>query len=88
VAALLNIDANPKTIKGQKQGYMTAVLYLAPANLSGWEVCPMSTKGCRAACLNTAGRAGIFKKGETTNAIQKVPATSRGRTYRWRATPT
>ena len=53
---LLNIDANAKTVKGQKQGYMTAILYLAPANVSGYEVCPMSTAGCRAACLYTAGR--------------------------------
>ena len=57
---LLNVDQNAKTIKGQKQWYMTGVLYLAPAKLSGYEVCPMATAGCRAACLNTAGRA-IFK---------------------------
>ena len=56
---LLNIDGNAKTVKGQAQGYLTAVLYLAPANLSGFEVCPMATDGCRAGCLNTAGRAGI-----------------------------
>jgi hypothetical protein len=53
---LLNIDKNAKTVKGQSKGYMTAILYLAPANLSGYEVCPMATAGCRAACLNTAGR--------------------------------
>ena len=53
---LLNIDANAKTVKGQKQGYMTAILYLAPAKLSGYEVCPQRSAGCTAACLNTAGR--------------------------------
>ena len=53
---LLNVDDNPKTIKGQKLFYMTGILYMAPAKLSGFEVCPMSTAGCRAACLNTAGR--------------------------------
>jgi hypothetical protein len=53
---LLNVDANAKTIKGQKKGYMTGILYLAPANLSGFEVCPMRSAGCTAACLNTAGR--------------------------------
>lgn len=53
---LLNIDSNAKTVKGQKKGYMTAILYLAPANLSGYEVCPNRTKGCTDACLNTAGR--------------------------------
>lgn len=53
---LLNIDANAKTVKGQKKGYMTGVLYLAPHNLSGVNVCPFASKGCAAACLNTAGR--------------------------------
>ena len=52
---LLNIDKNAKTIKGQKYGYMTAILYLAPSNLSGFNVCPMASEGCREACLNTAG---------------------------------
>ncbi len=55
--SLLNIDQNPKTIKGQKYGFMTGVLYLAPADLSGRNVCAMATMaGCAAACLNTAGR--------------------------------
>lgn len=53
---LLNIDTNAKTVKGQKRGYLTGVLYLAPADLSGFEVCPQRSKGCTAACLNTAGR--------------------------------
>lgn len=53
---LLGIDTNVKTVKGQSKGYMTAILYLAPANISGYEVCPMATAGCRAACLYSAGR--------------------------------
>jgi len=53
---LLNIDANAKTVKGQKKGYMTGILYLAPANLSGREVCAWRTPECSAFCLNTAGR--------------------------------
>lgn len=56
-------EGNPKTAKGAKKGYWTAVLHLAPARLSGHEVCPMATDGCRAACLNTAGRGGIAKGG-------------------------
>jgi hypothetical protein len=58
---LLNLDANAKTVKGQKKGFKTAILYLAPVKLSGFQVCPMASKGCAAACLNTAGRAGVFK---------------------------
>jgi len=63
---------NPKILKGMKQGYMTYILHLAPANLSGYETCPKRTQGCTAACLNTAGRGGMFKKGETTNMIQQA----------------
>ncbi len=68
---LLSIG-NPKVLKGMKQGYMTYILHLAPANLSGYETCPKRTAGCTAACLNTAGRGGMFKKGENTNTIQKA----------------
>jgi hypothetical protein len=53
-------------------GYNTYILHLAPADLSGYETCPKRTAGCTAACLNTAGRGGMFKKGENTNAIQKA----------------
>lgn len=63
---------NPKLLKGQKKGYLSFVLHLAPANLSGKEVCAKRTAGCTAACLNTAGRGGIFKKGENTNVIQQA----------------
>ncbi len=63
---------NPKLLKGEKLGYLSSVLHFAPANLSGKEVCPKRTKGCTDACLNTAGRGGMFKKGETTNVIQQA----------------
>jgi len=63
---------NPKVLKGMSQGYMTYILHLAPADLSGYETCPKRTAGCTAACLNTAGRGGMFKKGENTNVIQKA----------------
>ena len=64
--------ANPKIQKGTKLGYLSFILHLAPATLSGRETCPKRTAGCTAACLNTAGRGGMFKKGETTNMIQQA----------------
>jgi hypothetical protein len=64
--------ANPKTLKGEKFGFVTYILHLAPADLSGREVCPKRTAGCTSACLNTAGRGGMFKRGETTNKIQQA----------------
>jgi len=53
-------------------GYLSFILHLAPSTLSGKNTCPKATKGCIAACLNTAGRGGMFKKGENTNMIQKA----------------
>lgn len=54
--ALFSMDTNPKTIKGQKYGFKTGVLYLAPYNLSGQNLCPMAeVAGCISACLHTAG---------------------------------
>jgi hypothetical protein len=52
--------SNPKVAKGEGHGFQTFILHLAPASLSGWNVCPMATLGCKAACLNTAGRGGIM----------------------------
>ena len=57
---LLNVDQNPKTVKGQSQGFITAVLYLSPSDSSGTELCPTSALArCVATCLNTAGRGGM-----------------------------
>ena len=64
--------ANPKIQKGTKMGYLSFILHLAPSDLSGKNTCPKATPGCIAACLNTAGRGGMFKRGETTNVIQKA----------------
>jgi len=63
---------NPKILKGISQGFNTYILHLAPANVSGYETCPKRTAGCTAACLNTAGRGGMFKRGESTNVIQEA----------------
>ena len=56
---LLTYD-NAKTSKGEKLGVLTGILYLAPSDLSGVDLCPHASPGCRAACLFTAGR-GAFE---------------------------
>lgn len=66
VSALLTIGGNPKTDKGEKLGYWTAILHLAPGKLSGFQTCPQATAGCLAACLNTAGHGGLGKGGKVT----------------------
>lgn len=63
---------NPKTKKGRARGYSTAILHLAPANLSGFEVCQYRTKGCSAACLNTAGHGGINLDEKGLNDVQRA----------------
>lgn len=69
---LTPLMSNAKTAKGDLDKYHGAILHGAPAELSGYNACTASSEGCRKACLNTAGRGGMFKKGETTNAIQKA----------------
>lgn len=59
---LLSVSADAKTIKGKKYGYLTGILYLAPSDISGINVCAKATEGCKAGCLFTAGRAGMFPK--------------------------
>jgi len=42
--------------KGEKFGYKTAILHLAPYKLSGKNVCPKASTECIKFCLNTSGR--------------------------------
>ena len=56
---LLNVSANAKTVKSEKVGQLTGILYLAPTTMSGYNTCSFASNGCKIACLNTAGR-GVF----------------------------
>ena len=59
---LLSVEADAKTDKGTASGFLTGMLYLAPGQLAGvGNLCPHASAGCLAACLFTAGRAGIFE---------------------------
>ena len=56
---LLNYYGQTKMAKGEKYGYKTAILHLAPYNMSGKNVCPKAVTGpggCVDPCLNTSGR--------------------------------
>ena len=55
---LISVGRNAKTVKGDGDEYLTAILYMAPAdNLEGVNVCAMAeVAGCKAVCLYTAGR--------------------------------
>jgi hypothetical protein len=51
-------DSNTKIAKSEKsgKGYMTAIMHLAPSDVSGFNVCQEASEGCAGACLFTAGR--------------------------------
>jgi hypothetical protein len=54
---LLSVNSDTKTIKSNKAGFLTGILYLAPYDLSGVNLCPFAKVAeCHVACLNTAGR--------------------------------
>ena len=53
------LSTNTKLEKGNKKNYVTKGLSLAPANLSGKQLCPHRSAGCELACLNTSGM-GVF----------------------------
>lgn len=54
---LLGLDTNAKTIKGERYGIKTAILYLMPAMGSGVNLCAMAAIAkCDGPCLFTAGR--------------------------------
>lgn len=61
---LLSVSADAKTKKGEKYGFLTGILYLAPVNVSGFQVCPKATPGCTVACLYTAGL-GVYNTVQT-----------------------
>jgi hypothetical protein len=53
---------NAKTIKGEKLGYMTYILYMSPftANSKGINVCSHASKGCADSCLVSSGFGGMY----------------------------
>ena len=64
-----NVSHSAKLMKTQKVRHeLTYGVYLAPADLSGRNVCPGASEYCKAACLNQAGRARI----ETNNHIHNA----------------
>lgn len=54
---LLSVSTDAKTTKGESLGFLTGILYLAPATTTKWNTCSMAkTAKCDVACLYTAGR--------------------------------
>ena len=57
---LLSINADAKTTKSSKFGWLTGIMYLAPHKTSGRNVCKDASPACSAECLYYAGR-GAFQ---------------------------
>jgi len=59
---------NNKTMKGEKFGWITYIIYLAPhkQNSSGKNLCSKASEGCAAACLYKSGFGGMY------NSVQKA----------------
>jgi hypothetical protein len=60
-------SSNLKTLKSDKYKdgiYSTMLLHLAPSKISGYNVCPKSSEGCRKICLNMAGQGGCVIAGK------------------------
>jgi len=55
--SVVTIGADAKTSKGAKLNVRTAICYMAPHTLSGYQMCPMAEVAqCHKDCLNLAGR--------------------------------
>ena len=76
---LLSKGGDAKTIKGEKKGWKTYIMYMSPFtdNSKGVNLCPHATAGCAAACLNGSGRGGFTSSvqvGRRKPVIQGGPA--------------
>ena len=66
---LAGINSSAKIVKGEKKDYNTLVLYLAAADMSGFNICPQATTDCKDACLVNSGRARMIVEGTKINQI-------------------
>ena len=67
---LLSVNTNPKIQKSNKLSdeYWSCILHLHPTNT---RICPYQIKaGCKDACLNTAGLAGVFPKVQESRKLK------------------
>jgi hypothetical protein len=73
---LLSVLADAKTMKSlhdKRSGdqYITGILYIAPSDEGGVDVCVGSSGCCRIGCLNTAGNPAVLK-GKLRSRIRKA----------------
>ena len=62
-----SVNLTTKHQKAYNYNELTYSLYLAPAKLSGYEVCPMRSKECTKLCLNESGMNRMSMREESIN---------------------
>jgi hypothetical protein len=68
---IFSIDS-AKAIKAQEYGYLNAIHYLAPHDLSGFQLCPHASAGCLALCLGwESGQASMVKHDSDINSVRQ-----------------
>ena len=76
------VNSSAKILKNEKYNELTYIIYLAPANLSGYEVCPMRTEECTKACLFGSGQVIMDKTNRVVNSrIKKTQMFFTNRDY-------
>lgn len=61
-----------KAIKAQGFGYVNAIHYMAPSDLSGVNLCPHASAGCKALCLGWhSGQASMVKHDADLNSVRQ-----------------
>lgn len=70
------VNISQKIVKSQKvNNIMTYCIYLAPANVSGYNVCSHATKECKIGCLATSGRVKMESENNTKITDARIKKT-------------
>jgi len=72
ISYLGSVNMTTKHQKASDYCELTYALYLAPAKLSGYEVCPMRNAECTALCLNESGMSIIYTDMINQSRIKKT----------------
>lgn len=68
---LFSVDS-AKAVKAQEYGWLNAIHYMAPADLSGTNLCPHSSAACRALCLGWfSGQASMVANDADINSVRQ-----------------
>ena len=81
IAYLGSVNMTHKHQKAYDYNELVYGLYLAPANLSGYEVCPMRSQECTDLCLNGSGMAVLYENMVVQGRIKRTKLFFEYRTF-------